>query len=98
MPNLRYGGPFGSTKTVWGRIVSTWPLICRTLGFLYFISGHNLEAVPLLQRALNIRVKALGLSDKDTVETAETYAKVLRALHRDLEAQDVDLKVKSGQK
>jgi hypothetical protein len=62
---------------------------------LYYRIKRLQEAEPLLKRALDIQTKALGLNDPDAVQTAQTYANVLRLLHRDLEAQQLESKLKA---
>ena len=68
----------------------------HNLGFLYSMTAHYQDAAPLLQRALDIRMKTLGVNDRDTVQTAESYANVLRALHRTAEAEELEARVKPG--
>jgi len=70
----------------------------NNLGSLYFVTGHSVNAAPLLQRALNIRTKTLGLTDPDTFQTITTYANVLRALHRNPEAEELEAKAKAVRK
>jgi tetratricopeptide (TPR) repeat protein len=70
----------------------------HNLGSLYFTMRRYQEAAPLLQRALDIRTKALGLNDRDTIQTLETYANLLHYLHRDAEAKELESKVKFGNK
>jgi len=59
----------------------------HNLGSLYFTMRHYQEAAPLLRRALDIRTKALGLNDRDTIQTLETYANLLYFLHRDADIE-----------
>ncbi len=66
------------------------------LGFLYYLTKHFQEADPLLKRALDIQTKALGLTNPDAVQTAQTYANVLRLLHREQEAQQLESKLKAA--
>jgi len=62
----------------------------HNLGSLYFTTRRYQEAAPLLQRALDIRTKALGLNDRDTIQTLETYANLLHYLRSSSEASDLD--------
>jgi hypothetical protein len=47
---------------------------------------RNEEAAKVFQRALAIRIKALGNQDPAVAETMNSYAAVLQLLHRDDEA------------
>jgi hypothetical protein len=48
------------------------------------------EAQKVYQRALSIRMKALGDQDPGVLQTMTSYAAVLRALHRNTEAAQVE--------
>ena len=47
------------------------------------------ESQKVYQRALGIRMKALGDHDPAVAETLSSYANVLVALHRDAEAREM---------
>ncbi len=62
----------------------------NNLGLLYVLSKRYEEAQKVYQRALAIRIKAFGESDRAVAETMGGYASALRGLHRDAEAKQIE--------
>ena len=65
------------------------------LANFYGMTKRPEQSARLFQRALDIRTKALGLKDRDTIQTMVSYAAVLRSLHRDQEAEALEEKADS---
>jgi tetratricopeptide (TPR) repeat protein len=61
----------------------------NNLGLLYYFTKRYDESQRVYQRALGIRIKALGDHDPAVAETLSSYANVLAALHRDAEARQM---------
>jgi hypothetical protein len=53
------------------------------------------ESQKVYQRALEIRMHALGDHDPAVAETMASYANVLRALHLDAEAQQMEARLRT---
>jgi tetratricopeptide (TPR) repeat protein len=62
----------------------------NNLGLLYVFTKRYGEAQQTYQRALAIRIKALGDTDPAVAETMNGNAAALRGLHRDAEAKQMD--------
>jgi tetratricopeptide (TPR) repeat protein len=62
----------------------------NNLGLLYLFMKRHEEAQKFYQRALSIRMKALGDQDPGVVETMNSYAIVLHALRRNAEAVQLE--------
>ncbi len=60
------------------------------LAFNYFAQGRYTEAEPLLQLALEISEKTLGLEHPEVATVLESSAKLLRKMHRKAEASKLD--------
>jgi hypothetical protein len=67
----------------------------NNLGLLYFFVKRYSESEKVYQRALGIRIKALGDQDPAVAETMGSYARVLSALHREGEAEQMAAKARA---
>jgi len=88
--NSLCGGQFATTKTVCRPTVPIWGPTCTISDPCTSTTRRYQEAAPLLQRALDIRTKALGLNDRDTIQTLETYANLLHYLRSRSDASELD--------
>lgn len=68
----------------------------HNLAVLLYLSRQAAQALPFYDRALRIRLKSLGVEDKDTQATITSYASALRVLHRDAEAQALETRLSAG--
>jgi len=66
----------------------------QSLGQYYTLRNRPTDAVPLLKRALEIRIKTLGPTALESKETMQTYATALRLLNRVPEAEELESKAK----
>ena len=57
---------------------------------LYLFTKRYEDSQKVYQRALNIRMRALGSEDPAVAETMNSYSIVLHALHRDAEAAQME--------
>ena len=62
----------------------------NNLGLLYMFTKRYEESQKVYQRALNIRMRALGNQDPAVAETMNSYSIVLHALHRNAEAAQME--------
>ena len=60
---------------------------------LYTFTKRYGEAVPLLQKALEVRIKALGPRNVDTQSTLTNYLLALRHLGRNEEAYEIEKRI-----
>jgi hypothetical protein len=67
------------------------------LGLLYFFQKKYAESQKVYQRALDIRLRALRAHDPAVAETMNSYASVLRALHREAEASQMETQAQAIQ-
>ena len=61
----------------------------NNLGLLYLLSNRYAEADKVYQRALSIRIHALGENDPAVAETMGSYAQVLSGLRRNVDAKEM---------
>jgi len=65
----------------------------HNLGMLYSFTKRFGEAVPLLQKALEVRMKALGPRNVDTQSTLANYVLTLRHVGRNEEAYEIEKRI-----
>ncbi len=63
--------------------------------FLYDAQGRYAQAEPLLQRALAIWEKTLGLEHPTVAQNLENYAALLRKLDRTAESEMMEVRAKA---
>jgi len=64
--------------------------MCYNLATLAHLDQKVEESESLYQRALMLRTKILGSDHEDTAKVLQNYAKLLRELHREAEADHLD--------
>jgi tetratricopeptide (TPR) repeat protein len=64
--------------------------MCYNLATLAHLDKKYEESERLYQRALMLRTKILGSDHEDTAKVLQNYAKLLRELHREQEADHLD--------
>ena len=64
--------------------------MCYNLATLAHLDKKYEESERLYQRALMLRTKILGSDHEDTAKVLQNYAKLLRELHREAEADHLD--------
>jgi tetratricopeptide (TPR) repeat protein len=64
--------------------------MCYNLATLAHLDKKFEESETLYQRALALRTKILGSDHEDTAKVLQNYAKLLRELHREAEADHLD--------
>jgi hypothetical protein len=69
-------------------------LLLNEAGHYLILRAQYAEAEPLLQRALDIREKALGPEHPDTVKVLVNYAHLMRKLDREDEAAKLEARAK----
>jgi len=65
----------------------------NNLAALYRAQGRYSEAEPLYQRALTIQEQRLGLDHPNVVVTLRNYIALLKVMHRDAEAAQMERRV-----
>jgi tetratricopeptide (TPR) repeat protein len=64
--------------------------MCYNLATLAHLDKKFEESEQLYKRALTLRTKILGSEHQDTAKVLQNYAKLLRELHREAEAEHLD--------
>jgi tetratricopeptide (TPR) repeat protein len=66
----------------------------HNLALLYEAPGNYTQVEQLYQRALHIREQVLGKANPKTLATVEDYARLLRQMHREEEAAQLETRLK----